>query len=233
MSALALTLGRATPVDALPDIYPLENVRPGQKGYGISVFYGFKIERFEVEVIDVMHNFLPKQSIILMKADHPVLRKTGVVGGMSGSPIYIDGKMVGALAYGWRFAKEPIIGVTPIQNMLDLLKLKPRGKSKAAYVDRRYGNPEGVSPLRLNPQNDAWWKLPKPRLGLIAGRGTNSNHANLIPATVPLSAAGFSREGLAVLKEIFTPYGFEPMIGGGTGRVEGPTRFQTGGAIAV
>lgn len=233
LSALALVIGRATPVDALPDIYPLAKVRAGQKGFGISVFSGFKIERFEVEVIDVMHNFLPKQSIILMRAKHPVLAKTGVVGGMSGSPIYIEGKMVGALAYGWRFAKEPIIGVTPIQDMLDLLQLKPRGKDKAGYVDGRYGHPRPTSPLgplqQFPQQRASWWRLPKPRLGLVA-RG---QHSNLVPATVPLSAAGFSPKGLAVLKEIFTPYGFEPMAGGGTGVAEGPTHFQTGGAIAV
>ncbi|MBW2736350.1 MAG: hypothetical protein JRH20_28520, partial [Deltaproteobacteria bacterium] len=86
-----------------PPTLSVDKIRPGQKGYGLTVFRGFKIERFKVEVIDVLKDFLPKQDIILMRGDHPVIRRAGVLGGMSGSPIYIQGKLVGALAYGWRF----------------------------------------------------------------------------------------------------------------------------------
>lgn len=103
------------------DIMELSQVRPGMKGYGLTVFEGTKPEKFDVEVIDVLQNFRPKQALILIKTFHPRLEVAKVVAGMSGSPIYIDGKMIGAYAYGWSFGAEPIAGVTPIRNMLEEL----------------------------------------------------------------------------------------------------------------
>jgi SpoIVB peptidase S55 len=94
------------------------DVRPGMKGYGLTVFRGTQPERFDVEVIDVLDNFRPDQDLILVRTYHPVLEKAIVVGGMSGSPIYLEGKLAGAYAYGWLFGKEPVAGVTPIANML-------------------------------------------------------------------------------------------------------------------
>src|SRR6056297_696331 len=87
-------------------------------GYGLTVFRGTEPERFDVEVIDVLHGFRPDQDLILIRTPHPRLQQTKAVGGMSGSPIYIDGKLAGAYAYGWPFGMEPIAGVTPIANML-------------------------------------------------------------------------------------------------------------------
>jgi hypothetical protein len=100
------------------DILPLAEIRPKMKGYGLTVFEGTRPERFDVEVIDVLHRFMPKQDLILVKTRHPRLDVAKVVAGMSGSPVFIDGKMIGAYAYGWTFAKEAIAGVTPIENML-------------------------------------------------------------------------------------------------------------------
>jgi hypothetical protein len=89
---------------------------------GLSVFEGASIERFDAELLDIMKNFLPKRDLILARLlpTHPVVTKAGVIAGMSGSPVYLNGKVIGALAYsmGW-FAKEPIIGITPIQYMIE------------------------------------------------------------------------------------------------------------------
>jgi hypothetical protein len=90
--------------------------------YGYSVFEGHRIERFEAEIIDIMANFLPKRHLVLakLKGNHPVIAKAGVIAGMSGSPMYVDGKMLGALAYSMgRFGKEPIIGITPVEYMIE------------------------------------------------------------------------------------------------------------------
>ena len=87
------------------------------KGYGLSVFRGEQPERFDVEVIDVLRNFRPDQDLILIRTHHPILEQALAVGGMSGSPIYLDGRLAGAYAYGWMFGKEPIAGVTPIASM--------------------------------------------------------------------------------------------------------------------
>lgn len=96
----------------------VSEVTPGMKGYGLTVFRGERPERFDVEVIDVLRNFRPDQDLILIRTHHPILEQALAVGGMSGSPIYLDGRLAGAYAYGWLFGKEPIAGVTPIASML-------------------------------------------------------------------------------------------------------------------
>ncbi len=95
-----------------------DQLTPGMKGYGLSVFRGTKPERFEVEIVGTLKNALPKQDMILIKMSGANLERHKVIAGMSGSPIYIDGKLIGALAYGWTFENDPLAGVTPIHNML-------------------------------------------------------------------------------------------------------------------
>src|SRR2546429_2080975 len=109
-------------------IIPISEIRAGMKGYGLTVFQGTKPERFDIRVIGVLHNFLPKQDVILIQSDDPRLLHSGIVAGMSGSPIYIEGRLAGALAYGWHFAKDPIAGVTPIETMMAELKRPLRGR---------------------------------------------------------------------------------------------------------
>src|SRR5262245_41299242 len=111
-----------------PGIIPISEVRAGMKGYGLTVFSGTKPERFDIRVIGVLHNFLPKQDVILIQSDDPRLLHSGIVAGMSGSPIYIEGRLAGALAYGWHFAKDPIAGVTPIETMLTEMRRPLRGR---------------------------------------------------------------------------------------------------------
>jgi hypothetical protein len=231
VAGLLLALG-TTSAYAAPPTMPVAQVRSGQKGYGLSVFKGFKVERFSVEVIDVLKNFLPKQDIILMRGDHPVLRRAGVLGGMSGSPIYLQGKLVGALAYGWRFSKEPIFGVTPIGNMLKLFKRKTRGPDSTLRVARK--DPVARSRLRrllasLDRRSDPFaklrWRLPK----RAKARGDVLRRVN-----VPLSVAGMPASSLPELRQAFSRYGFEPLQGGGTGNdKQGPKRYEQGSAIGV
>ncbi len=104
-----------------PEILPLSQVRPGMQGYAYTIFAGDQIEKFDLEVIGVLDNFLgPKQSIILVQLKGPKVEHTGVVAGMSGSPVYLDGKLAGALSLKLGvFTKEPIAGVTPIQDVLN------------------------------------------------------------------------------------------------------------------
>src|SRR5580692_10764912 len=100
---------------------PLSQVRPGMQGYAFTIFAGDQIEKFDLEVIGVLDNFLgPKQSIILVQLKGPKVEHTGVVAGMSGSPVYLDGKLAGALSLKLGiFTKEPIAGVTPIADVLN------------------------------------------------------------------------------------------------------------------
>src|SRR5215207_8372194 len=117
--SLPFGLARADGKSERANVMPVSQVKRGMKGYGLTVFEGTRPERFDVEVIDVLKNFRPRQDLVLIKTQHPRLEVAKVVAGMSGSPIYLDGKMIGAYAYGWTFGSEPIAGVTPIGNMLD------------------------------------------------------------------------------------------------------------------
>src|SRR5437762_197667 len=102
------------------EILPLGQVRAGMQGYAYTIFAGDQVEKFDLEVIGVLENFLgPKQSIILVQLKGRKVEHTGVVAGMSGSPVYLDGKLAGALSLRLGiFTKEPIAGVTPIADVL-------------------------------------------------------------------------------------------------------------------
>lgn len=109
--------GSAVPVIGVDD------VRTGQKGYGLSVFAGSEPERFEVEVVGVMRDVSPGVSYILGKLTGKGLEQSGVASGMSGSPVFIDGKLAGAVAFSWPFSNEAIAGITPIDAMRRLSTL--------------------------------------------------------------------------------------------------------------
>src|SRR5438876_4762817 len=114
-AVLASTAAAAPP----PPILPLDQIKPGMLGVGRTVFEGTRIEDFKVQIIGVLENIGPKQSLILARLDGGPLEKTGVIAGMSGSPVFIDGKLVGAVSYGFPFSKETICGITPIGEMIE------------------------------------------------------------------------------------------------------------------
>src|SRR5215831_10593052 len=102
----------------------VDEVRAGMRGVGKTVFQGTKVDEFDVEVLGVLKNFAPKQDMILARLSGGPLSRTGVIAGMSGSPVYIDGKLLGAVAFSFPYATEPIAGIQAIQQMLGLLDLK-------------------------------------------------------------------------------------------------------------
>src|SRR5262245_1064479 len=97
---------------------PLRDVRPHQKGTGYTVFTGQSVEPFDVEILGVLENAGPKQSIILARLSGGPLAHTGVLQGMSGSPVYIDGRLIGAVALAFSSSKDPIAGIRPCEEML-------------------------------------------------------------------------------------------------------------------
>src|SRR5438046_1013858 len=122
--ALAAAICLPARLAAVPqsnELLPLSRVHPGMQGYAYTIFEGDQIEKFDLEVIGVLENFLgPKQAIILVQLKGPKVEHTGVVAGMSGSPVYLDGKLAGALSLKLGiFTKEAIAGVTPIADMLN------------------------------------------------------------------------------------------------------------------
>lgn len=202
----------------------VDQIKPGMKGYGLTVFKGTVPERFEVEVVDVVPNFLLRQSIILIRCKHPVTDNAGVIGGMSGSPIYIEGKLAGALAYGWRFSKEPLAGVTPIQAMFDITHRKQRGSTTQ--------NPFDKLSLFMKPEKFIQKKLAD----TFFNRANRNENSRIIPARTPVSLSGFSGYAWQMIEDTLSPFGLDPMQGGGGGNTssqEAPSHFVDGGAIGV
>src|SRR3984957_3760156 len=108
----------ALPASAALSIMPIGDVRAGMHGIGKTVFSGDKIEDFDVEILGILENTGPKQSLILGRLTGGPLEHTGVLQGMSGSPVYIDGKLIGAVALAFPYSKDPIAGIRPIEEML-------------------------------------------------------------------------------------------------------------------
>jgi hypothetical protein len=204
LAALFVCLSAPALFAADPEIFPLSQVQPGMKGEGYTIFAGDQIEKFDLVVIGVMPNFLaPKESIILVQLLGPKVEHTGVVAGMSGSPIYIDGKLVGALSLKLgQFSKEPLAGVTPIENILSLPKGQPGPGTLRAET-----SPDTVAP---SPQLQARFDIPSDwtsRAGLSGG-------SFLTPIDSPLVFSGFSAVAIRQFENQFAAYGMAATQGG-------------------
>ncbi len=134
---IILSLLAVSALHAAPPIFPLKDVRAGQHGIGRTVFSGSRVEEFQVEILGVLENIGPRESIILARLKGGPLENTGVMQGMSGSPVYIDGRLAGAVALGFPLSKEAIAGIRPIEEML---QVDPDSKAK--------GNLASIAPLR-------------------------------------------------------------------------------------
>jgi hypothetical protein len=225
------------------DILPLSQVKPGMKGYGLTVFEGTKPERFEVEVIGIQKGFLPRQDLILIKTHHPRLEVARVVAGMSGSPIYLEGKMVGAYAYGWTFPRESVAGVTPIENMLEDLD-RPIPNDIFGWPLRTAERGSAPSHARSASNSDAPTRFEGPpghyrvteHVTQLAGRLPHPSITEGARAVeTPLLLGGTTPLGLEIAERLFRPLGFEPLQAGGSGANESdaPDHFVDGGAIGV
>ncbi len=123
----ALSGWLVTGYTAQPEMLPVEQVRPGMKGVCRTVLTGERVEEIELEVVDVLHNYFPKQDVVLVRLLGPEAERVGVAAGMSGSPVYIEGKLLGAIAYRFGvFSKDPLAGVTPLQYMLPVVEREER-----------------------------------------------------------------------------------------------------------
>jgi SpoIVB peptidase S55 len=175
------------------EIIPLSQIRPGMQGYAYTIFAGDQVEKFDLEVIGIMPNFLgPRQTIILVQLKGPKVEHTGVVAGMSGSPVYFEGKLAGALSLKLGvFTKEPIGGVTPIE---DIIRPQPQASAQSVPSDA----PSQQLPL---PQDAA------SRTGLPTGSA-------LEPIETPLVFSGYQPEALRQFAGQLQSFGFVAAQGG-------------------
>jgi hypothetical protein len=216
-----------------PEAYwNVEDLRPGMKGKGRTVMKGTRVEPFDAEVLGVMKNTSPGRDMVLCRLSGLNLDKTGVIAGMSGSPIYIDGKLMGAVAFAWPYGKEPIAGVTPFSQMHGYVEAFERrdlaeqtkpvrvGLKAPVRVGGRSFDAVTVSQSFDNPA------APRDEDGLF-----------LVPLQTPLSGSGFTPHALALLRDRVKGYGMMPMQGGATtARVaeeEKNVALEPGGPLAV
>ncbi len=199
-----------------PAIFPLSDVKPGMKGVAYTIFEGDQVEKVDLEVIGVLDNAVgPKQDVILVRLLGDKVQQTGVVAGMSGSPVYIDGKLLGALALKLgTFTKEAIGGVTPIDNMLEVehLPMTPDPAAPGMPPASNAKRSPGGSPTAalIPPAYDTSIPLPDEfaqRVDVGAGQ-------TLVPIETPLVAAGLYPEALSYFSKKSASWGMAVMAGG-------------------
>ncbi len=207
----------------------VDDLKPGMKGFGRTVFYGDKIDEFDVEILGVLKNWETKNDMILVKLSGGPLEKTGVISGMSGSPIYVEDKVIGAVSYGWGFAKEAIAGVTPIKEMLKVLEAGEKGDRGLGYApsDRVVPPAPWESPLELQEMNV---KEVLSREGL-----SSQSILRMVPIKTPLVISGFDQRIFSQMSEELGRYGLFPVQGGGQigEGTEGSGEMVPGAAIAT
>jgi len=149
------------------EIMPLSEIKPGMTGYCLTTLKGFEPERLQIEILGVIWGVAPRANRILFTGTDKTFKRFGILAGMSGSPCYIDDKLIGALSYGWFAEKEPIGGITPIEEMLTVLKapvvqraahgaggvFAAQATGMKPYLDE---NGRFRLPIKLRPVKDIW-----------------------------------------------------------------------------
>lgn len=206
---------------------PLSEVAPGMHGVGRSVFRGTAIDTFGVEILGVLNTGLPRNHMILARVSGQGLERAGIVEGMSGSPIFVNGRLIGALAFGWPFSTEPIAGITPIEEMLTL-------------ESRTAGKPGDTAPRAQGLAPETWsslWDAPSGQvLDLLLG-SSDASPEPLSPLRVPVAVSGFTGMGADLADRFLTSHGLLPVQGGAGVEVppatDGPVHLQPGSALGV
>jgi SpoIVB peptidase S55 len=198
---------RATPA---PETYwQVDDVRAGMRGTGKTVMKGTKIETFDAEVLGVLKNTSPGRDLVLCRLSGLNLDKTGVIAGMSGSPVYLDGKLLGAVAYAWAFGKEPIAGITPFCQMHSYVEAYERRD----LVEQKQPTRIGLHrPLHVEGREFDTVTVSQ---DFEAPQATAADGLWMVPLRTPLAATGFTQHSLGLLRERLRATGMVPMVGGG------------------
>lgn len=209
------------------EIMPLKDIKPGMRGTGLTVFENNQIEQFDVEIVNVVRNFFPQRDLILIKLLGEKVNHTGVVSGMSGSPIFIHDKLIGALAYRMGiFMKDPIAGVTPIEQMLEIFtKEKVRDQELIATAQQTSTN---LTDYFFTHHLDKFdiFKLLKLQQA--------SNFTGAKPIEIPLIISGLSPSLYQRISDQFTDSNFILLPGGKLDQTEmkGGEELKPGSAAA-
>lgn len=239
LAAVAIAALGWVRVPAAPGLMPISEVKAGMVGTGRTVFEGTDLQSFTVHILGVLKNIqAPQRDLILAKLEGGPLADTGVIAGMSGSPVYIDGRLVGAVSYSiGSFAKEPIAGITPIEEMIEATENpSPRPAASHTQIDLPITPERLVSALRADYQRAAIF-ADRPAdvqsIGLPSSAGAELG-ALMRPIATPLLISGMDRDAADLLTSIFSRAGFTPMIGGGSSGEPAPAQpLRPGDPIGV
>ncbi|MGH9257449.1 MAG: SpoIVB peptidase S55 domain-containing protein [Vicinamibacterales bacterium] len=244
--AFALLLFVAAGLSAQSRTYPVDELRAGMVGVGKTVFEGDRLDEFTVHILGVLRNVIgPRRNLILARLEGGPLAHTGVIAGMSGSPVYIDGRMVGAVSYSLgQFSKEPIAGITPIDEMTEAATFAAPRRPAARVELQMPLTPES---LRASLRQAFSWARPfadSPSdiqvfgggAGLTAGLGTL-----LRPIATPLTLGGFDPGVIDPVASAFSAQGFVPVMAGsavaalaqGNGRSAAAQPLRPGDPVGV
>jgi len=217
--ACAMALLAAMAQAAIP-IMPLKDIHAGMHGIGKTVFQGDKVEDFQVEILGILENTGPKQSIILGRLSGGPLAHTGVMQGMSGSPVYIDGKLIGAVALAFPFAKDPIAGIRPIEEMF---RVGATPALKTATPQRRRAMRASDDLASFFPARSAPAQFGDMRMTEVA---------------TPISLSGFTSAAIEQFAPKLRALGLEPRQGISLGgapvnKMGDPAKLRPGSMISV
>ena len=234
--ASAVLLALTAPARPADDgVLPLSEVRAGMEGVGRTVFEGARVDEFKVHLLGVLENAVgPKQSLILARLEGGPLAQTGVIAGMSGSPVFVDGKLVGAVSYAFPFGKEPIAGITPIGEMIEATRTDGGVRAAATRFHATIAEDGLPAPLDRASLVAA---LQRPLRASVPGVAFHAgglpaglDGAALRPLALPLVFSGFEPETFDWARGVFASLGFAPVLGGSAAASLGPLPQLTPGA---
>jgi hypothetical protein len=234
-TACAALLLVALSVLSLPASTPLmaiDEIRPGMVGVGRTVFEGTQLSEFKVQILGVLRNVQgPKRNLILAKLEGGPLAETGVAQGMSGSPVYVDGRLIGAVSYSiGSFSKEAIAGITPIGEMKDATTLPKRSANAQARIELPITRESLTTSLaaayaRLAPFASRAADVQSIGVPAVAGAQFG---VMLRPIATPLILGGFEPATVDLVADAFSAAGFVPTLSGGSGAQSPEVRSMTG-----
>jgi hypothetical protein len=236
---LALLVFVGVQLPAATTSFPVDELKPGMVGIGRTVFQGDRLEEFKVHILGVMRNVIgPRRNLILAKLEGGPLADTGVIAGMSGSPVYIDGRLVGAVSYSLgQFSKEPIAGITPIDEMVEATaQAAPRRPATRVALQM----PLSPENMRESLRQAFSWMRPfaeNPNDVQVFGNGVDASVGTMLrPIATPLTIGGFEASVIDPVASAFREQGFLPMMaaaGGQETAVKSNNPLRPGDPIGV
>ena len=216
---LLVVSGLVAGLPAQSKTFPVSELKPGMVAIGRTVFQGDQLEEFKAHILGVLHNSIgPRRDLILARLEGGPLANTGVIAGMSGSPVYIDGRLVGAVSYSLgEFSKEPLAGITPIEEMIADATLP--GQRRAQVPRAQLTLPVTQEGLRDSLRQAFSWVRPfadsPADVSVIGTNAVNAGIATLLrPISTPINFSGFDTQTIEPLVSAFRDLGFLPVMAG-------------------